>query len=223
MSLRFLLIDDHDLIVQALNALLHSRFPNASVHTGSTALQARALTEEYGESTDLMILDLGLPDVHDPISLLKELVAQCSAMKILVLSGSTDVNEIQRVLQSGAAGFVPKSLDSAMLTGAIDFVLEGGVYIPTKLLDAAQRKKVFEQTAVKLESNAEPRVRLTDRQVEVLALLARGLPIKSICRELALSEGTVKTHVSAIYKAFGSNNRTQALIAAQRAGFEIKL
>ncbi|HBN73416.1 MAG TPA: DNA-binding response regulator, partial [Sutterella sp.] len=61
------------------------------------------------------------------------------------------------------------------------------------------------------------------RQKDVLLCLARGLPIKRICRELKLSEGTVKTHVTAIYRAFHANNRTQALIAAQKAGYEILL
>lgn len=64
---------------------------------------------------------------------------------------------------------------------------------------------------------------LTARQKDVLATLARGLPIKRICRELNLSEGTVKTHVAAIYRAFGATNRTEALIAARRAGFQIDL
>ena len=64
---------------------------------------------------------------------------------------------------------------------------------------------------------------LTERQKDVLALLAQGAPIKRICRELDLSEGTVKTHVAAIYRAFGASNRTEALLAARRAGFDIDL
>ena len=64
---------------------------------------------------------------------------------------------------------------------------------------------------------------LTDRQLDVLAQLAKGAPIKRICRELDLSEGTVKTHVAAIYRSFGASNRTEALIAARRAGFDIDL
>ena len=195
--MQFLIVDDHTLIVSALKALLTAKFPDAVIHTGSTADEARELARTYGADTDLMILDLNLPGAQSTTGLLEELVAAENAMKILVLSGIVDQQNILKVLQLGAAGFVPKSLDAAMLTAAIDFVLKGGVFIPTKLL--------------------------SDSQKDVLATLARGLPIKRICRELNLSEGTVKTHVAAIYRAFGATNRTEALIAARRAGFQIDL
>jgi DNA-binding NarL/FixJ family response regulator len=68
---------------------------------------------------------------------------------------------------------------------------------------------------------ASSRARLTDRQEQVLELLARGAPIKVICRELNLSEGTVKTHVTAIYRAFGASNRTEALLAARKQGYDV--
>ena len=129
-----------------------------------------------------------------------------------------------RVLQLGAAGFVPKSLDADMLADAIDFVLKGGVFIPSKLLAESQRAGFLTRTAEHLKrgDNEEP-VHLTERQKDVLARLAQGAPIKRICRELNLSEGTVKTHVAAIYRAFGASNRTEALLAARRAGFDIDL
>lgn len=64
-------------------------------------------------------------------------------------------------------------------------------------------------------------VHLTERQKDVLELLAKGAPIKRICKELNLSEGTVKTHVTAIYRAFGASNRTEALLEARRHGFDV--
>ena len=118
---------------------------------------------------------------------------------------------------------MPKSLDTEMLGNAIDFVLKGGVFIPSKLLTESQRVGFFTRTAAHLKSSAEEPVHLTERQKDVLALLAQGAPIKRICRELDLSEGTVKTHVAAIYRAFGASNRTEALLAARRAGFDIDL
>ena len=155
-------------------------------------------------------------------SLLEELVQTNPALKILVLSGIVDQANIMRVLQLGAAGFVPKSLDTNMLSDAITFVLQGGVYIPTQLLSQSQKEGFFTEAAVEMQQFT-PQVRLTQRQQEVLHTLARGLPVKRICRELNLSEGTVKTHISAIYRAFGARNRTEALIAARRAGFDVVL
>ena len=132
-----------------------------------------------------------------------------------------------RVLQLGAAGFVPKSLDTEMLGNAIDFVLKGGVFIPSKLLTGSPRGSGSSPARRRtLESRALNRApsHLTERQKDVLALSSlKGAPIKRICRELDLSEGTVKTHVAAIYRSFGASNRTEALIAARRAGFDIDL
>lgn len=212
--MQFLLVDDHALIVTALKALLSAKFPDAAIHTGACAEDARRLAAEYGNDTDLMILDLNLPGTATATSLLEELVTAENAMKILVLSGAVDQRNILKVLQLGAAGFVPKTLDAEMLTAAIDFVLKGGVYIPSKLLTSSQQAGIV--TAAETEMPASD-VHLTERQKDVLECLSRGLPIKRICRELNLSEGTVKTHVSAIYRAFGATNRTEALIAARKA------
>ena len=220
--MNFLLVDDHSLIVQALSVLLKAKFEGAQVLTGSTAEDARALVREHSEDTDLLILDLNLPGVQTPTSLVEELVQTNPALKILVLSGIVDQANIMRVLQLGAAGFVPKSLDTNMLSDAITFVLQGGVYIPTQLLSQSQKEGFFTEAAVEMQQST-PQVRLTQRQQEVLHTLARGLPVKRICRELNLSEGTVKTHISAIYRAFGARNRTEALIAARRAGFDVVL
>ena len=216
----FLIVDDHALIVQGLSFLLKTQFPESVVHTGTTADQARNLAELYGSATDLMILDPSLPDVKNPTDLLEELVRRNPTLKILVLSGITDPEQVTHVLKLGAAGFVPKSLETETLTSAVNLVLKGGVYVPMKLLTVAQKKRFIDSASLKASS---PDVRLTDRQKDVLLCLARGLPIKCICRELKLSEGTVKTHVTAIYRAFHANNRTQALIAAQKAGYEILL
>jgi DNA-binding NarL/FixJ family response regulator len=109
------------------------------------------------------------------------------------------------------------------LVSAIRFVLSGGVYIPSDLLDEAQRLGPLSGPPQRVQT-VEPgtvRVELTERQEQVLQLLARGAPIKVICRELSLSEGTVKTHVTAIYRAFNASNRTEALLAARRNGYDI--
>ena len=203
--------------------MLADREPDADVRTASSAEEALRLVEAEGDTADLLILDLSLPGVSGT-ELMEEIVRIQPMLKILVLSGLTDQESVMRVLQLGAAGFVPKSLDADMLADAIDFVLKGGVFIPSKLLAESQRAGFLTRTAEHLKrgDNEEP-VHLTERQKDVLARLAQGAPIKRICRELNLSEGTVKTHVAAIYRAFGASNRTEALHAARRAGFDIDL
>ncbi len=219
--MKYLIVDDHALVAGALTLLLEDRDPEADVHTAATADAALALVDREGDA-DLLILDLSLPGVTGT-ELMEEIVRRQPMLKILVVSGLADQESIMRVLQLGAAGFVPKSLDTELLSSAIDFVLKGGVYIPSKLLTESQKDGFFTRTAARLKAPESAPPHLTDRQLDVLAQLAKGAPIKRICRELDLSEGTVKTHVAAIYRSFGASNRTEALIAARRAGFDIDL
>lgn len=219
--MKYLIVDDHALVAGALTLLLEDRDPEADVHTAATADAALELVDREGDA-DLLILDLSLPGVTGT-ELMEEIVRRQPMLKILVVSGLADQESIMRVLQLGAAGFVPKSLDTELLSSAIDFVLKGGVYIPSKLLTESQKDGFFTRTAARLKAPESAPPHLTDRQLDVLAQLAKGAPIKRICRELDLSEGTVKTHVAAIYRSFGASTRTEALIAARRAGFDIDL
>lgn len=220
-TMKILLVDDHALITEALSALLLDVDSVAEVHTAHDADGALRLIAEHRDA-ELMLLDLGLPGVTGT-SLLEALVAQAPDLKILVLSGTQDQRSVMQVLQQGAAGFVPKSMATETLVAAIKFVLSGGVYIPSDLLDEAQRLGPLSGPPPRVHEPApgSSRVVLTERQEQVLQLLARGAPIKVICRELTLSEGTVKTHVTAIYRAFNASNRTEALLAARRNGYDI--
>lgn len=219
--MQFLIADDHSIVTMALEMLLKGYDgQDNTVFTANNKDDALALAQEYGETADLMILDLSMPGVEGT-SLMEAIVAAQPTLKILVMSGLSDQQSIIKVLQMGAAGFIPKSLDAELLTSAIRFVLAGGVYIPVKLLTQAQKTGLL--TATPEKTTQEGTVRLTDRQKDVLALLAKGAPIKRICKELDLSEGTVKTHVTAIYRAFGASNRTEALIAARRHGYDVGL
>ena len=212
-----LLVDDHSLITTALSALLKSMYLGVSIHVGATAKEALELASKYGDSADLMILDLGLPD-STGTDLLERLLLEYPALKILVLSGLVDSDSTLKTLSAGAAGFIPKSLDANLLKGAVNFVLEGGVYIPSKILTQQQSIGMSPQQPL---VNPSSTVHLTTRQCQVLKLLSQGDSIKSICRKLDLSEGTIKTHVTAIYRAFDARNRTEALIAARRNGFNV--
>jgi len=216
--MKILVVDDHSLITDALSVLFLDLDPAAEVLTTRTAEGAMELLEKNAD-LDLVVLDLGMPGVSGT-SLLESMVAHSPEMKILVLSGQQDPRNVMRVLQLGAAGFVPKSMASDTLLSAVKFVLSGGVYIPADLLEEVNRVAMIGTPERPREVGAT-RVELTERQEQVLQLLARGAPIKIICRELGLSEGTVKTHVTAIYRAFNASNRTEALLAARRHGYDV--
>jgi DNA-binding NarL/FixJ family response regulator len=216
--MKILVVDDHSLITDALSVLFLDLDPAAEVLTTRTAEGGMDLLEKNPD-LDLVVLDLGMPGVSGT-SLLESMVAHAPEMKILVLSGQQDPRNVMRVLQLGAAGFVPKSMASDTLLAAVKFVLSGGVYIPADLLEEVNRVAMIGTPERPREVGAT-RVELTERQEQVLHLLARGAPIKIICRELGLSEGTVKTHVTAIYRAFNASNRTEALLAARRHGYDV--
>ncbi|HEY4040093.1 MAG TPA: response regulator transcription factor [Burkholderiaceae bacterium] len=219
--MKVLLVDDHSLITDAVSALLQDIDPDVEIHTAGTAPGAMKLVEQHPDA-DLLLLDLGVPGATGT-SLLEAIVAQVSDLKILVLSGMQDQRSVLRTLQLGAAGFVPKSMATDKLLSAIKFVMSGGFYIPADLLEEAQRLGPLSGPPPRVQNATigSSRIALTERQEQVLQLLARGAPIKIICRELGLSEGTVKTHVTAIYRAFGASNRTEALLAARRNGYDV--
>lgn len=216
--MKILVVDDHSLITDALSVLFLDLDPQAEVLTTRTAEGAMEQLNQHPD-LDLVVLDLGMPGVSGT-SLLEQMVAHSPELKILVLSGQQDPRNVMRVLQLGAAGFVPKSMASDTLLAAVKFVLSGGVYIPADLLEEVNRVAMLGAPERSRDGSAS-RVELTERQEQVLQLLARGAPIKIICRELGLSEGTVKTHVTAIYRAFNASNRTEALLAARRHGYDI--
>ncbi len=131
---------------------------------------------------------------------------------MIVLSSSEDADDVRRALAAGALGYVPKSAPPRTLLSALQLVLAGDVYVPPLLLGTPPL------SARGVSAAADGQARLTERQVDVLRLVCRGASNKEIARELALSDKTVKAHVTAIFRALGVVNRTQAATAAQASG-----
>jgi DNA-binding NarL/FixJ family response regulator len=134
------------------------------------------------------------------------------------MSGQDDATLVRETFERGALGFIPKTSPSAVILNALRLVLAGGTYLPREIMAAptaargANPGKPISADAVDLG--------LTPRQGEVLALVLAGKSNKAICRELNLSEGTVKNHVAAVLKALNAANRVEALIAAARLGIK---
>jgi len=203
--MKVLIVDDHALVRDGLGHLLQALDEDpvevVEAATASDALACAAATPDL----DLALVDLNLPDSRGH-ELVGALVAQCPLLPTVVLSASEDPNDIEHVLAAGALGFVPKSSPTPVLVQALRLVLAGGVYVPPALMRAAARA-------------AAPSLRvLTERQAAILTRLVDGHSNKAIGRELGITEATVKAHVSAIFKALGVSNRTQAARAARELG-----
>ena len=126
--------------------------------------------------------------------------------------------DVRQSIEAGAVGYIPKSSDPEILVNALKLVLSGGVYLPPNVLGSVD-PAIGAAEVIGDELQGEPTddqfARLTPRQREVLALMAQGKSNKEIAKELGLAAGTVKIHVSSIFKALKVSNRTRAVIAAR--------
>ena len=174
--------------------------------------------EEHGDF-DLILLDLNLPD-RDGADILAELRERYPAVSVVVLSARHDRESIARALELGALGFIPKSSEREVMLSAFKLIFSGGMYIPPEILvrqEPGPARSAAESAPAGRRASASD-LGLTDRQMEVLALMMKGRSNKAICRALNLAEPTVKNHVTAILKALNVANRTEAVIAAGALG-----
>ena len=207
--MKILVADDHALIREALRYVLQhldEQMEMIEAPDGAAALHAAAETPDL----DLALLDLGLPGIGG-FETLSRLRRAHPLVPVVILSGIEDPQSVAEALHRGAAGFIPKSSANEVMLNALRLVLSGGCYLPPQLLN-----EIGVPPARMSDATTDPC--LTDRQRQVLTLMAQGKSNKLICRELGLAESTVKIHVSAILKTLGVTSRTQAVIAAQRLG-----
>lgn len=161
--------------------------------------------------TDILMLDLNMPGMRGVPSV-QEVQQKYPGLPVIILTGEESRSQMEALLGAGAAGYIPKSSSAGVMISAIRLVVAGGVYVPPQMLSGGL--------------SAPPRggavldgvTHLTERQLQVLRLLAVGKSNKLICRELNLGEGTIKVHLSAIYRALNVTNRTEAAMEAQRLG-----
>jgi len=217
-----LIADDHELFLQGLNLVLKSHFENAIVTMVKNYNELFKAIDEQG--FDLVITDLAMPGANSMDALLK-MHKKLKDTPIIVISAVFDREIVQKTIEIGVSGYIPKSSSNELMLSAINMVLEGGVYIPRDLLDDTTTDTEFSQSIQSLKDfssstgakNSEKR--LTPRQIDVIRGIAKGLPNKLIAYELGLTEGTVKVHMTVILKTLGVTNRTAAVIEAVKRGY----
>lgn len=226
--MKVLVVDDHDLIREGLRLVLRHLDDDVTLIEARNCEDALDAVDEHPD-LDFILLDLHLPG-RSGFAALQEIRSRHSAIPVVVMSASEETEIVLGAIERGAAGFIPKSSASQVMLGALQLVLSGGVYLPQQVLfdhaTPAPGSSLGSADALR-PGPAKDRVSpadlgLTDRQVEVLALMAQGKSNKTICRELGLAEGTVKVHVTAILKAFNASNRTQAVITAGKMGLRFE-
>jgi len=210
--MNLLLIDDHALFREGLRALLGNISPDVVVFESASV--EGGIDECSLTLFRMVLLDLGLSQ-SGGLATLEQFRAEVPATPVVVLSGERDAGLIRTAIECGAVGYIPKSHTAEQMIAALRFVLAGGVYLPPEVLDA--ERAAVGQPAASMER--ERFALLSPRQQQVARLLLQGQANKAIARELDLSEGTVKAHVSAIYQIIGARNRVEAVTLAARHGF----
>lgn len=210
--MQVLIVDDHPLFRDALKSTIGAAFPDAITIDAVSLDNAVEILSETS-SVDLALLDLGMPDVHGFEGLL-QLRKQFPRLPILVVSGLEDRDIVQRALEYGAAGFVPKSAGKEAIAAAIVEVMKGSVYVPANMDVYDDTRKSSADTCLEEKIGS-----LTLQQLRVLGMLREGMLNKQIAVELSISPTTVKAHVSEILRKLEVGSRTQAVIAASRIDF----
>ena len=203
--MRLLLVDDHPMIHQVLAAVSRSVFDSPTVLFAKDLGEALERAREP-EGVDLVLLDLGLPG-YTGIEALTTFREAFPRPRVIVVSATEDRTSVRRALDAGAAGYVPKTHSPKLIGAALRLVAEGGTYVPPQALHP-------------VEDEAAPRSQpdLTERQIDVLRLILRGLPNKSIATRLKIAEDTVRHHACAAYAVLGVSSRTEAMAAIARRG-----
>lgn len=221
--MKILIVDDHVLIRDALRGVLRDLKADAVILEAADSRQAMHVVADHPD-LQLALLDLNLPD-RDGFAVLRALREQHPALSVVVLSGFHDRANVQRALDLGASGFIPKSAPREVMLGALNLIFSGGVYIPPEILEARVHATP-DPPSSPFGTGERPQpspasLGLTERQIDVLALLMQGKSNKAICRKLDLAEPTVKNHVTAILKALKVSNRTEAVLAVTSFGWAL--
>jgi DNA-binding NarL/FixJ family response regulator len=217
--MKVLLIDDHPLILAALETVIQGLGEHVQVVTAGSAKSAREILAQ-SDGFDLVLLDLHLGDASG-FDVLTEFRSTYPALPVVVISASDRSSDVIRAIDLGAMGFVPKRSTNDTLFEALHMVMSGGIYVPSMTLGGVEhssRRASDNILGGGVDESLPPQpdlesLGLTPRQTDVLALLLQGQPNKMIARELKLSVETVKDHVAAVLRALNVSSRTQAVLA----------
>ncbi len=206
--MRILVIEDHALVREGLLLALKDLDDDgapAEILGAADATEATQLLTANDEF-DLLLLDLMLPGTGG-MAFLGVIRKLHPHIPVVILSAQDDADTVMKSIRQGAAGFVSKASPTDMLLDALREVLAGEIWLPPEYREITSKRR--------RAKTAAERFALTKGQARVLELLAEGKTNRDIAELLEVTEGTVKIHVSAIFKAMNVTNRSQALLLAQ--------
>lgn len=211
--MKVLICDDQAIVRDGLELLLQLEKDIEVTGTAEDGIQALEMIAK--KQPDLVLMDLKMPGING-VETTRRILATYPQIKVLVLTTFDDDEWVFDAIRAGAAGYLLKDTPRARVIEAIHGTLQGKSFV-----DPAVVGKLMNQIANKQEQPASTiNERLTDREMDVLRLIARGLGNGEIAKQLHLSEGTVRNHVSSIFTRLEISDRTQAAILAIKHGLD---
>ena len=202
--IRVLVVDDHPVVRQGLVAVLEDEHDLHVV--GAVGSIGEALSVVRAREPEVLLLDLELPDV-DGVSAIPRLLAARPGLAILVFTAYDTEERVLGAVRAGARGYLLKGASAEEITRGVRAVAAGSSYLEPRIA----------RTVVAAVRSPRQISALSDREREVLRLVAEWLPTKQIARTLSITERTVKFHINSIFHKLGADNRAQAVaLAAQR-------
>ncbi len=209
-SIRVFIADDHELVRYALRSMLEAE--DGIEVVGEAADGEQAVERICDVVPDVVLLDMRMPKLSG-VEVCRQLHETCPEPKILVLTSFDDDEEVFGVLAHGATGYILKDTRPEGVVQAIRSVADGQAVFDSKIAT-----RVISGQGRAEDADPPARDLLSDREMDVLRLIAKGMSNKEIGRALWIGETTVKTHVSHILRKLGQADRTQAVLAAVKSG-----
>jgi len=166
---------------------------------------------------DLLVVDLGLPD-GDGIAVIREITERQPACAVMVVTVFGDEEHVVSAIEAGASGYLLKDSDPADFTAAVRDLLDGGSPVSPMVARLVLERLRRPAERRLFEPDGEDPVRLSEREAEILTLVAKGFSFGDICGLLSITNNTVKTHVNRIYRKLAVHSRGQAVYEAARLG-----
>lgn len=217
--MKVLLVDDHALLRDGVALVMDREFTDLQLLQAGTLAEARAAIARHAD-VQLVLLDLTLPD-GDGIAALPWLREAVPGARLVALSADESIDTVMAAINAGAAGFIPKSIGSGAMLGALRTVLGGGIHLPSAAIERRATPRTTDPAGWTPRPMSPEAIGFSPRQADVLRLLVDGKANKVIGRELEMSESTVKTHLAAIFRKLDAASRTQAVVAAARLGLRL--
>jgi DNA-binding NarL/FixJ family response regulator len=212
MTIRVLLADDQEMVRSGFRLLLAREADLEVVGEAADGLEAVALTAR--RRPDVVLMDIRMPRL-DGLEATRRILAGGPAARILILTTFDDDQYVFEALHAGASGFILKDAPAADMLDAIRVIARGDAL----LAPSVTRRVIAEFARRERDPRARTRLtKLTERELEVLRLLARGMSNAEIASALVISGATVKTHVARIIQKLGVRDRVQAVVSAYESG-----